>query len=314
MAEVMREWESTEPNPDEEHLKALWYAEVESLERSLREAEEASRRQQARIMPLIEGSGLSEDEIVGWLEEDAELSRRSWKESEPQISEPAIDFASLHEQDLSLAQANAESMESTGGNPWWQGWIFNPSYGGWWSAWNGESEEAPGVTFNFGGSRFDPRAQAWGEGWWDADWSHIHAYLAFRFRPPSYGHLHVHIYPWLHGYYSLYSNDAWYKGEYARAELDTWVQVHQNFWRGRQYWRRFTMSGGELHPERSDRIDGRFYHGYYTNVGAHDTVTIRIGTRLYCRGKANGGRARLNFQAGAANYVYIPYVYWYLHR
>ena len=118
----------------------------------------------------------------------------------------------------------------------------------------------------------------------------------------------------MHGYYSLYSNDAWYKGESARAEVDTWADVHQNYWRARQYRRRFTMAGDELHPERSDRIDRQYGNHYYTNVGASDTVTIRVGVRLYCHAKASGGRSRLNFQTGGADYVYVPYVYWYLHN
>ena len=31
VATVMTEWESTKPNPDEEHLRALWQEEIKSL-------------------------------------------------------------------------------------------------------------------------------------------------------------------------------------------------------------------------------------------------------------------------------------------
>jgi hypothetical protein len=308
----MTEWQSTEPNPDEEYLQALWKAEIRSFERSIVEEGKASRRRQANTLPLLKGGGLSQGGVAKLLKEDADLSRRSLKEVEQQLVKPPIDFETFHKQDLELAQANAERIE--GHNPSWQGFIWAPGYGGAWWEWNGEAEEVPGVTFNVGASRVDPRVQAWGEGWWDADFSRMHAYLAFRFRPPSWGHLHIHTYPWLHGYYSLYSNDAWYKGEYARAEVDTWVDAHQNFWRARQYRRRFTLGGDELHPERSDRIDGQYGHHYFTNVGANDTTTVRVGVRLYSRAKASGGRSKLNFQAGGANYVYVPYVFWYLHH
>lgn len=312
MAKLMTEWKSTKPNPDEEHLKARWQAETKSFERSLAEAEGASRRRKANTLPLLKASGLSEGDIAKLLKEDKDLSRKSLMESEQQLAKPTFDIEALHGQDLKLAKANAERMKSS--NPTWWGYIWNASYAGGWWCWNGEAEEVPGVTFSVGSNRFDPRAQAWGEGWWDADFSTIHAYLAFTFRPPSWGHLHIHAYPWLHGYYSLYSNDAWYNSEYARAELDTWVDVHQNFRRDREYRRRFTMAGDELNPTRSDRIDRQYGNSFYTNVGESDTVTIRVGVRLYCRAKAEGGRSKLNFQAGAANYVYVPYVYWYLHH
>jgi hypothetical protein len=308
----MTEWQSTEPNPDEEHLKTLWQAEIKNDERALAKTEELSRQRQANMMPLLKGSGLSQADITKRLKEGAGLSKKSLREAERELAKPPLDFKVLHKQDLERVKANAERMG--GGNPSWSGVIWDAGFGGAWWSWNGEAEEVPGVTFGVGGNRVDPRTQAWGEGWWDTDWSRMHAYLAFRFSPPSWGHLHVYTYPWMHGYYCLYSNDEWWNSEYARAELDTWVDLHQNFWRGRQYRRRFTMAGDELHPERCGRVDSQYSHAYFTNVGAGDTVTIRVGAQLYCKARASGGRSKLNFQAGAANYIYVPYVYWYLHH
>lgn len=309
----MSEWKSTEPNPDEKHLKVRWQAELKSLKRSVAEEGKISQRKQARIMPLVKASGLSQGDIAKLLKEGREISKKSVKESERQLAKPPFDIEALHKQDLEVARANAKRMESPG-NPAWSGYIWNPSYGGRWKSWNGEAEEVPDVTFNVGANRFDPRAQAWGEGWWDTDFSTIHAYLAFRFSPPSWGHLHVYTYPWLHGYYCLYSDDEWYNSEYARAELDTWVDLFQSYWGARQYRRRFTMSGYEIHPKRCGRIDGQYGHAYYRAVGERDTVTIRVGVRLHSKARASGGQSRLNFQAGAANYVKVPYVRWYLHH
>lgn len=312
MATVMTEWQSTKPNPDEDYLKALWQAEIKSSERALAKAESLSRKRQANIMPLLKGSGLSQADIAKRLKENADLSRKSLKEIERELAKPPLDFTALHKQDLELAKANAKRIEEH--NPSWSGVIWNANYAGAWWSWNGESEEVPAATFRVDLNRFDPRSQAWGEGWWDGDWSRLHGYMAFQFTPPSWGHLHIYTYPWLHGYYCLYSNDEWWNSEYARTELDTWVDVYQNFWRGRQYRRRFTLAGDELHPERCGRIDSQYSHAYYTNVGAGDTVTIRVGAQLYSYARASGGRSRLNFQAGAANYIYVPYVHWYLHH
>ena len=313
MTKIVTKWESTEPNPDEEHIKGLWQAEIKDVERSVAEEEGLSRRRQDNIKPLVKGSGLSQDEIAERQKQGKNQSGKSLKDSEKQLTKPPIDIETLHKQHLELAKANAERKKSPG-NPSWWGYIWNAAYGGWWSSWNGETEEVPNVSFNVGANRFDPRAQAWGEGWYDGDFSKIHGYLGFRFNPPSWGHLHIYTYPWLHGYYNLYSDDEWYNSEYARAKLDTWVDVHQNFWRSRQYRRRFTMASGELHPTRYGRFDSSYSHAYYTDVGEGDTVTIRVGTHLDCYARASGGRSKLNFQAGTGNYIHVPYVYWYLHN
>jgi hypothetical protein len=313
MATLKTEWKSTKPNPDERHLKALFRAETDSLKGALSEERALLRLKQANILPLVKGSGLKQGDITKLLQKGAALSKKSLTASERQLLKPSFDPKALHDQDLKLAQANAELIKGPG-NPSWSGYLWNASYGGWWMSWNGESEEVPSITFNFGAKRFDVRAQAWGEGWWDADFSKVHGYFAYKFNPPSWGHLHIYAYPWLHGYYSLYSDDEWYNGEYAKAVVDTWTDVHQNFWRSRRYHRRFTLAGDELHPSRSDRIDQQYGNHYYTNVGAGDTVTIRVGVHLYCYARASGGRAKLNFQAGVGNYVYVPYIYWYLHH
>ncbi|NNF97844.1 MAG: hypothetical protein HKM93_00555 [Desulfobacteraceae bacterium] len=313
MANLRTGWESTEKNPDEDFLKKQIQEENKIFEQNIALSAEASRQKTANISMLLESTGIKKDIIEKQLKYDAERSVKVIKDAEKSLLKPTMDIETMHKQDIEQARMIAKKMKSPG-NPHWQGYIWNASYGGAWWNWNGEGEEVPSVTFDVANNRIDPRTQAFGEGWWDADFSKINAYLSFRFTPPSWGHLHIITSPWLHGYYSLYSNDAWYKGEHAKADLDTWVDVHQNFWRSRSTNDVFYMSGDELHPTRSDRIDRQSTMRYYTSVGEGDPVTIRVGAQLYCRGKASGGQARLNFQSGGANYIYAPYVYWYLHN
>jgi hypothetical protein len=312
MPNIKSKWESTDKVPDEEFLKGQWKKELELEEKTEALAEESAKRknESKSNKKLIEAAGLDERKHK---KEDKERSRKALRDSAEILAKPSVDIEKVHKDELDLAKKNAGRLESPG-NPHWQGFLFNASYGGWCSSWNGESEEVPHVSFDVGAKRFDPRVQAYGEGWYDSDYSRIDAYLAFTFRPPSWGRLIVRTYPWLHGFYNLYSDDTWYKSEYARAELDTWVQVHQNFWRYRQSYRRFTMGGYELHPTRYGRFDSSYYHYYSVDVGTTDTVTIRVGVNLYCRGKACGGRSILDFRSGAANFVYVPYIYWYLYQ
>lgn len=310
MKKIMSKWESEKPVPDEAGLKKRWEAETKNLQASLAQEDESSKRKRANLEPIVKASKFDLDKQA---QESKRISRESFKRAEPLIAEPPFDIEALHRQDLDLAKEVANRYKGPG-NPYWWGYIWSPSYGGWWSSWNGETEEVPNISFDTANERFDPRTQAWGEGWFDGDFSELHGYLAFTFNPPSWGHLQVYVYPWFHGYYSLYSDDEWYNSEYARAEVDSWIDLYQNFWRSRSYVRRFTLAGDELHPTRYGRIDTNYRHVYYTDVGERDSTTIRVGARLYSYARASGGHSILNFQAGSANYILVPYVYWYLYQ
>jgi hypothetical protein len=311
---IKTKWESTEKNPDEEMLKALFKEESDSQQASFAQEEKSAKGRKEDLDLLIRASGRNERELIAKTDETARHSKEAAKEAQRTYGKSTVNFEELHKKDIAQAKEIDKNSEGRNPNPSWYGYLWNSTYGGWWSSWNGEAEEVPSASISPGADRIDPRAQSWGEGWFDSDFSQIHAYLGFQFRSPSWGHLHVYVYPWAHGYYSLYSNDTWYNSEYARAEFDTWVDLYQNFWRGRQYRRRFTLAGDELHPTRSGRIDSQFSHLYSTNIGEGDTVTIRVGARLYCRAKASGSHSILNFRVGNANYLYVPYVYWYLHH
>lgn len=306
-------FESETPIPDVAEQKALNAQEVEALKGQFAGEEKAVGRREKNLKPLIQAAGWSDRELKGQLKAAATNSRGAIREAKAAVAKPSLDVDAMHKRDLYLAKQTAEKLESPG-NPHWQGYVWSASgCGAWWN-WNGESEETPQYSCNLGAERVDIRTQAFGEGWFDSDFSQLHGFLQFHLTPPSWGHLHVYTYPWLHGWYSLYSNDEWWNSEYAEVELDTWVDIHQNFWRPRTYRRRLTIRGDELHPTRFGRVDSSFGHAYFTNVGARDRVTIRVGARLYSRAKASGTHAILDFRGGAGNYVYVPYVYWYLHN
>jgi hypothetical protein len=311
---VRADWKSTKPNPDEEMLKETWRAELDTLERAMNEEANLARRQQNALLPLLRAGGLDEGDMESALAESRQLSRQSLKESDALVQKPAFDVTRMHEQDLELVKTISAKMTTPAKTTTWSGYVLHPEYAGHWMSWNGETEEVPAATEDPAKNRLDMRAQAFGEGWWDADGSDVHAYLAFRITPPSWGQLEVFAHPWLHGFYNLYADDSWYKSEKASAEVSTWMDLHQSFWRPRSYRTRFRMAGDELHPTRFGRIDAQFSHGFHTAVGEGDIVTIRVGVRLNCYAKAAGGRARLDFRTANANYVLVPYVYWRLRQ
>lgn len=310
---TMKEWKREEQNPDDESLKAEFEAEEKDLDDSLAAEEEQSKRKQENVEPLIKASGLSKEEINRRKNKAKADAKASLQRAKPQLLKPPFDIEAQHSREQDLVK-HASDQLSSGGNPYWHGYIY-PIYGNYSRGWRGETQEVPSVSFDVSRRRSDPRAQAYGELWeWYSDYSRIDPYLAFRFNPPSWGHLHIYVYPWLHGYYHLYSDDQWWNSAYASAHIDTWVDFYQHFWRSRQSVRRFTLGGTELHPTRYGRIDARYTQHYYGNVGEGDAVTIRVGVRLYCEAKDIGSHSILDFRDGTANYIYIPYVYWYLHR
>lgn len=310
MMAMERKWYSEAPNPDEDALRAEVEAEDKADESAY--AEEAARAEakMAEVAPLLKAANLTEADIDQKNQEAKIEGQHSLQRAQSLLSVPPMDIDELHAKDMSVTQGVARAS-TLKGNPSWSGFIWNASYGGWWSNWNGEGEEVPYTVINTGAERIDSRVQTWGEGWYDGDYSRAHGYLAFRFNPPSWGHLHIHVWPWLHGYWNVSSDDKWYNSSRGRVEVDTWMDVHQNFWRSRQYRRRLTVAGDDIN--RWGRIDRQYHHGYYTNVGANDTVTIRVGLHHYAYARSSNGRARVDFLSGSGNYVWAPYVYWYLH-
>jgi len=153
MTRIITEFKSTAPNPDEEHLKTLWQAEMKNFEMSLAEEKEILNRRKANTLPLIKAAGFSEEKINQILREDKALSKKSLEKAERKVAEPPINFKVFHEQDLRLVKANAE--RNTEHNPSWSGCLFNANYGGWWWDYNGETEERPSVNINVGAERID---------------------------------------------------------------------------------------------------------------------------------------------------------------
>lgn len=305
---------STEINPDEDFLNALIDRENDCLRASISEEPIGVKRKLDNLKPVLETAKMTPAMINEEIKHRSLLAKTALTRAMPLISEPAVDIEALHKQDLQLAEELGKKLESPG-NPHWQGFIWNPAYAGAWWTYNGEGEEKPGYQFWSGPKNVDIKSQAYGEGWFDGDYSKIHGYLGFKLHNlPSWGILRIYVPIWVHGYYSLYSNDEWWNSEYARATLHTWVDVHQNFWRPRQYAKRFNMQGDELHPTRYGRIDTYYPHTYRTTVGSSDTVTIRAGALTDCYARAGGTHSILNLLSGNANYIYIPYIYWYLYH
>jgi hypothetical protein len=219
---------------------------------------------------------------------------------------------------LDLAKANEKlNVAPPALYPSWSGYIWKASFGGYWASYLGETEEAPSVILDAPTGCIKARVQSYGEGngvLSPTDFSHVYAYLAFRLTPPSWGHLHVYVSPWFHGGYSLFADADGIMRAEAKAEIGTWVDLHQNFWRGRKDVSHLKLAGQEIHPTQAKRIDHSYAQTYYAQVAPAVPITILVGVRLYSEARAGGTHSVLDFKFGAAGYIYMPYVYWNLQH
>ncbi|MBN1188805.1 MAG: hypothetical protein JXA46_03555 [Dehalococcoidales bacterium] len=309
--QTVREWKTETPNPDENLLKAE--AEAETEESSIVMEASYVRDKDKNIESLIKASGLSKQDLNRKSKESENASRASLRKNSPLLLRSPFDIDARHNQDIELAKRTSDLIKSKG-DTCWQGYIWNACNCGYWSEFNGESEEVPSIKCNKAKNLVEPKAQAFGEGWYDTDFSKIHAYLSFSFSPPSWGGLQITANPWVHGYYYLYSDDDWYNDVYAYVVFTPWIQIHQNVWRPRNYYPGLVCGGQEIHPVRYGRIDKQYSYSYFTQVGEKDTVTISIGVYLYCKARASGSLSVLDFKTGDANYIYIPYIHWSLYQ
>ncbi len=304
---VNTDFKTFETVEETDFLKQDWQAELGKLDDAMTAGLDHSIRRQADMFPLLKASGLSETELAGKLDENKRRSKEFVAETEKAMAEEAPDFEALHKQELDFMKSLEAERLITG-----SGTLWNPTGGMAWTVWNGEAEEVPTVAFNLPAKRFDCRTRANGDGLFDADFSILRAGFQYVLNPPTMGHLHVYPRLWLNGFHALYSDDEWWNMEYASAKVNTWIQCFQVFPRHRQWRRRFTMRGDELHPAQLGSIVQNLGHDYRIPVAANIPVFINVGVKLRSFARAGGGHSMLDFRTGP-RCVRIPFVQWVLH-
>jgi hypothetical protein len=309
MVEVKTNWQSSEPLPDEEQLKALWQSEVASREWSLKQEEAAEARREADLPQLLRAVALSEAEFEDRRQEGIERAAGLRQESEAQLAAPPIDIDALHKHEIEVAEASVSAPESLP-PPGFYGHVWHPFSHGWSGHWCGSASHD--VQFDLNGKRIEAYANVDGLFWSLSELS-MNAYLAYQMVPPSSGQLYIRVPLWWHGWYYAYSDAAGYFwSAYARVRLRTWVQAYQGTWRGRQVRTRLWIRGAELHPAQNGRMDTSGQHGYVVNVVGQARVIIRVGIHLDVYARDTPATAMLNLWGHPANYFYVPYVFWVL--
>ena len=305
---------SEQPNPDEDELKRLWDAEVASIQSEFEAAAEHAKRRQAALEPLIAATGFDRRKINAELKEARGRSDATLARARRAVADPPINFEAMHEKERELMGAEPETFE-TSGNPYYHGGgtLSHVTNAGTSRVYTSGSDEVAKITYDRPRNHIDARTEAYGEGNFDADIGIANGYLGFTLYPPSYGNLELKADIRLVGNYYLYADDEWYNAEYAKAEISTWIEIHQVVLRDRSQLDRWSAGGSELHPTKYGRFDRAYIHPCVTYVGSNNPVTIRVGVRLKSYARANGSRAILDFHSGS-NHIWVKEVSWDLRH
>jgi len=295
--------------PDQELLKREWEAELKYQELSFEAGQEPLKRRQENHKILIEKLGL---DVESQFKQEKIFSEKFIKETEAKLLKPPFDIEALHKEDLKSAKAHEKQM----GKSVIMGNIWSAAGGGGWTTWtSGDPADTSYYLINAGARKIDAKAHATGDGYgFDLDFSRVNAWLTFYVTPPVWGLLTIKATIYLHGSYSLYSNDTSYTFGMAVTTVDTWIRMATAGGGPTSYdkKRHLTIAGQELHPTYCGRVDAKKTQTLSYEVEAGEQVHILVGVLLYCSAQAAGSQALLDFYSGSANHVYIPNITWYL--
>ena len=131
------------------------------------------------------------------------------------------------------------------------------------------------------------------------DWWFTYVAPANRF----YGHT---VWVPFHGFYILYSDDGFWDSKEAHARIDLSAVGYQYNYKSTGSTNVFDMDSQNINV--NDRFDG-WRTMYYADLLGADRAYLRASASFYVYARGGGSHTELNFSAGNANYIGVPWVY-----
>jgi hypothetical protein len=128
----------------------------------------------------------------------------------------------------------------------------------------------------------------------------------FTYRAPqnrTYGHT---IWVPYHGFYILYSDDGFWDSKEAHARMDLSAVGYQYNYKATGGTNVFDLDSQNINV--NDRFDG-WRTMYYSDLLGADQAYLRVTASFYVYARGGGSTAQLNFSAGNANYMGMPWVH-----
>jgi hypothetical protein len=109
-----------------------------------------------------------------------------------------------------------------------------------------------------------------------------------------------------HGFYILYADDGFWDSKEAHARMDLSAVGYQYNYKNTGSTNVFDMDSQNINV--NDRFDG-WRTMYYSDLLGADRAYLRVTASFYVYARGGGSTAQLNFAAGNANYMGVPWVY-----
>ena len=128
----------------------------------------------------------------------------------------------------------------------------------------------------------------------------------FSYNAPQdrdYGHT---IWVPFHGFYVLYADDGFWDSKESHARIDLSAVGYQYNYKATGGTNVFDEDSQNINV--NDRFDG-WRTMYYSDLLGVDRAYLRVTAAFYVYARGGGSTAQLNFSAGNANYIGVPWVY-----
>lgn len=192
------------------------------------------------------------------------------------------------------------------------GHLVAPSSLGWFTPYYGTLHGSDGSVYwqGYGPGNIDlsDSASGAGPGWFGTGAGSFTVYMDwwFTYDAPQnryYGHT---VWVPFHGFYILYSDDGFWDSKEAHARIDLSAVGYQYNWKATGSTNVFDMDSQNINV--NDRFDG-WRTMYYPDLLGADRAYLRVSGSFYVYARGGGSYAELNFGAGNANYIGVPWVY-----
>jgi vacuolar-type H+-ATPase subunit H len=175
------------------------------------------------------------------------------------------------------------TLHGADGSIYWQG--YNP---GNLDLWDSASGSGPGW-FGTGAGSFTVYLD-----WW------------FVFKPDASRYYNYVVNVPFHGYYLIHADDGFWDSKEAHVRIDISAQGYQYNWKAKNSTDVLDLDSQNIND--NDRFDGWRTTYYSDLLGGGDSAYLLVSTSFYVYARGGGSYAELNFSAGAANYMGVPYL------
>jgi hypothetical protein len=193
-----------------------------------------------------------------------------------------------------------------------EGLLLTPNALGWFTPYYGTLHGSDGSVYwqgyNPGNIDLSDFANGAGSGLFGTGAGSFTVYMDwwFSYNAPQNRNYSNTIWVPFHGFYILYADDGFWDSKEAHARIDLSAVGYQYNYKATASTNVFDMDSQNINV--NDRFDG-WRTMYYSDLLGADQAYLRVTASFYVYARGGGSTAQLNFSAGSANFMGVPWVY-----